>query len=223
MNIEEIYIKANSVDGLGGMTVNERLHVSGLMELFDNSCKSNKGLAKVILQALKVDDKSIEIILGCNKSSNSTKTPWDFDNSVPELLSPNGKNKIEYLNLYEIAMGAPLTGKAYLINHKNEKTLINSSCGVPPIWNSTGDKFAIPIWTKKLSRGTVQKIGVVDIEKNEITAFRRTFNVIAFSGFDGNEIHGIDSPINKPKPFVFNTKNEKVDYKEQIKTIGNKL
>jgi hypothetical protein len=74
MKLEEIYKKADSVDGLGGMTVNERLYASGLIELFDNSMKHNKGLAKVILQALKVDDKSINSFVGIKEKSNSTLT-----------------------------------------------------------------------------------------------------------------------------------------------------
>ena len=222
MKLEEIYKKAQSVEGIGGMTVNERLYVSGLMDLFDSSLKENKGLARVILQALKVDEKSIIDIVGIKKHSNSTGTPWDFDNMNFNVNSPSGSNRIEYEDLYEIAMGGPLRGTAYWINSRNDKIKVSTSCGVPPVWNVRGNKFAIPVWTKKLFKGTIQKIGLVDIEKKEFTLFKKTFDVIAFNGFEGNEIFGTDSPIHNPKTFIFDISKERIDYKTQIKTIGNK-
>jgi len=63
MDNEEINKKVKQVDGLGGMTVNERLYESGLMEIYDNVMKNDKELAKSILQALKVDNPSITEIL----------------------------------------------------------------------------------------------------------------------------------------------------------------
>ena len=59
MDIKEINKKVKQVDGIGGMTVNERLYVSGLMEIYDNAMKNDKELAKTILKALKVDKQSI--------------------------------------------------------------------------------------------------------------------------------------------------------------------
>jgi hypothetical protein len=49
--------------GIQGMTVNERLYASGLMELFDEIKKTNKEYAQYILKSLKVDKESIEKIL----------------------------------------------------------------------------------------------------------------------------------------------------------------
>ena len=63
MTKEEIYNKANNVLGLGGMTVNERLYESGLMEVFDKAKKNDKDLAKIILEAIRVDQPSIKKIL----------------------------------------------------------------------------------------------------------------------------------------------------------------
>ena len=63
MTEEEIYNKANSVVGLGGMTVNERLYVSGLMDLFDKAKKKDRELARTILEAIRVDQPSIKKIL----------------------------------------------------------------------------------------------------------------------------------------------------------------
>ncbi|MGL1889945.1 MAG: hypothetical protein OCD76_25760 [Reichenbachiella sp.] len=63
MNRQEITIKAETVTGLGGMTVNERLALSGLMDLFDSTKNNNKEIARFILIALKVDEPSINRIL----------------------------------------------------------------------------------------------------------------------------------------------------------------
>ena len=63
MTEEEIYKRANKVNGIGGMTVNERLFATNLLDTFDKAKKVNTDLAKKILKALKVDQDSIEIIL----------------------------------------------------------------------------------------------------------------------------------------------------------------
>ncbi|SFD51132.1 hypothetical protein SAMN04489722_11119 [Algibacter lectus] len=63
MTLETIYQKANGVIGIDGMTVNERLYVSGLIDIFDQAKRDDKELAKTILKALKVDQKSIEKII----------------------------------------------------------------------------------------------------------------------------------------------------------------
>lgn len=47
----------------GGMTVNERLFVSGLIDDFDKSKISDKTKAKQILRSLQVDEPSIELII----------------------------------------------------------------------------------------------------------------------------------------------------------------
>ena len=61
---EQQIIKAISkVEGIGGMTVNERLWVSGLWDEFDKCLKSDKEKAKRILELLKVDLPSIELIV----------------------------------------------------------------------------------------------------------------------------------------------------------------
>jgi hypothetical protein len=63
MTIEEIENAILKVDGIQGMTVNERLYVCGLMDEFDNSLKNDKKKARLILELLKVDVISIEKIL----------------------------------------------------------------------------------------------------------------------------------------------------------------
>ena len=63
MTLETIYEKTSGIIGIEGMTVNERLYVSGLMDIFDRAKRNDKELAKTILKALKVDLKSIEKIV----------------------------------------------------------------------------------------------------------------------------------------------------------------
>ena len=55
--------KVQKVVGLDGMTVNERLYASGLMEEFDRTKKKNKTRAAQILRILRVDEPSIKKIL----------------------------------------------------------------------------------------------------------------------------------------------------------------
>ncbi len=63
MTDEKIIEAINKVDRLGGMTVNERLHVTGLMKEFDKSLKSDKEKAKRILELLQVDKVSVDAII----------------------------------------------------------------------------------------------------------------------------------------------------------------
>lgn len=63
MTIEEIENSVLKIEGLGGMTVNERLYVCGLMDEFDNSLKNDKNKARLIFELLKVDQLSIEKVL----------------------------------------------------------------------------------------------------------------------------------------------------------------
>ena len=60
---ESIQKKITTIDGLGGMTVNERLHVSELIKYFETSKLHDKARARQILTWLKVDEPSIALIL----------------------------------------------------------------------------------------------------------------------------------------------------------------
>lgn len=53
----------SNVIGLQGMTINERLFATDLLDSFDKFKKSNKEYAKFILKAIKVDSESIEKII----------------------------------------------------------------------------------------------------------------------------------------------------------------
>ena len=62
MTDEEMIEAVKQVDGLGGMTVNERLFASGLMDEFDRAKKTDKAKARLILELLHVDKPSIDRI-----------------------------------------------------------------------------------------------------------------------------------------------------------------
>lgn len=53
----------DKTQNFGGMTVNERLFVSGFIDEFDKSEISDKARAKQILRSLQVDEPSIELIV----------------------------------------------------------------------------------------------------------------------------------------------------------------
>ena len=63
MTEKEILKAISKVEGLGGMTVNERLYVCGLMNEFDKALIVDKDKAKKILELLGVDKPSIEKIV----------------------------------------------------------------------------------------------------------------------------------------------------------------
>lgn len=60
---EQTYSRIQNIEGLSGMTVNERLYVSGLMDEFDKVKNTNKSRAKEILRWLRVDEPSIDMIV----------------------------------------------------------------------------------------------------------------------------------------------------------------
>lgn len=60
---EQTFSGIQKIAGLSGMTVNERLWVSGLMDEFDKARMSNNARAREILRWLRVDEASVEEIL----------------------------------------------------------------------------------------------------------------------------------------------------------------
>ena len=69
MTEEEIIKAIKKVNGISGMTVNERLYVTGLMPEFDKCRKSEKEKTKKILELLHVDKSSIDRIIESIKES----------------------------------------------------------------------------------------------------------------------------------------------------------
>lgn len=60
---EQTLYRIQKIVGLSGMTVNERLWESGLMDEFDRAKKKDKTRAKELLRWLRVDVHSIEKII----------------------------------------------------------------------------------------------------------------------------------------------------------------
>ena len=211
MTKEEIYGKANSVIGIEGMTGNERLFASGLMDSFDKAKKNDKYLARTILQALKFDELSINRIIGYSIDSLKYPNAWDFPNENSNGLNNDEKAILEYSDLNEIGMGAPLRGICQIKTNENKSILIGNNCGGPAIWTTNGLKIAIPIWEKSFFSGTFQRIGVVDLKKQTLTKYKKKFRVLDLRSFSGNLILGIDSPIHRMKTVEFDYENEPIE------------
>ena len=62
MTDKEIIELVKQVEGLGGMTVNERLFATGLVDEFEKAKREDITKAKRILELLQVDQSSIERI-----------------------------------------------------------------------------------------------------------------------------------------------------------------
>ncbi len=137
--------------------------------------------------------------------------PWNFDNNDKSLKSSTGDLRIEYHDLNEIAMGAPLGGKCFLITDLENKTLISDWCAGPACWNADYTMIAIPIWEKTLFRGTIQKLIVVDLISGKIIKYKKTFQVLDIRKFENGIISGYDSPIHKPNLIEFDITKEKID------------
>ncbi|PVH23957.1 hypothetical protein [Sphingobacterium corticibacter] len=63
MTQSEMEEAVTKVGGVGGMTVNERLYITGLMDEYDNAIKRDKHKAKTILTLLGVDRDSVDEIV----------------------------------------------------------------------------------------------------------------------------------------------------------------
>ncbi|MBU2939443.1 hypothetical protein KO494_07805 [Lacinutrix sp. C3R15] len=211
MTKQEIYEKANSVIGIGGMTGNERLSASGLMKLFDKAKKHDKYLARTILQALKFDELSISRIIGYSIDALKYPNAWDFPNQNSNGIENGNYATLEYSNLNEIGMGAPLSGICKLKTNESKVILISEKCGGPAIWTRNGQKTAIPIWDKSFFGGTFQRIGLLDLEKQTLTKYKKKFRVLDLRSFSGDLIIGFDSPIHRMKKVEFDYKNEPIE------------
>ena len=217
MTKEEIYEKANSVVGIEGMTGNERLYVSGLMDEFEKAKKSDKYKARTILQALKFDELSIGGIVGFSMDSLKYPNAWDFPNENSNGQEDENKATLEYSNLNEVGMGAPLSGKCKVKLNDNKEILIFENCGGPAIWTRNGQKVAVPIWDRSFFNGTFQRIGIVDLKKKTLTKYKKKFRVLDLRSFSGNNIIGFDSPIHRIKKLEFDYINETIENIIRIK------
>jgi len=60
---EWLSLKMKKIEDIDGMTVNERLYVSGLIDLFDKYITQDSTIIKQILMLIKVDNQSIDKII----------------------------------------------------------------------------------------------------------------------------------------------------------------
>lgn len=136
--------------------------------------------------------------------------PWDFSNKSPQNYSHDKAHRIVYHDLHEIGQGFPLAGKAYIVDNLDTNKLIDSFAAGLPIWESSRNRVAVPVWTKTLLHGTVQRIALVDSAINEVRIFKRVFNVIQFLTFENDTLTFIDDPLKKKKEIHFDIQTEKL-------------
>lgn len=122
-----------------------------------------------------------------------TSTPWDIDNNHENLISPSGTQKIIYGHLNEVAMGAPLAGRAKVQSYHHFFEL-NEIFGGPARWNETSEFCAIPIWTRDKN----QLLGIVDIKNFKIHISHDEYRVLNIKSFENGRIIGTDSELYKP-------------------------
>lgn len=138
--------------------------------------------------------------------------PWNFDNTDENLISPDGKYKIQFGALSEIAMWGPLSGNCFLI-YAGKKIKLNDWTGGPVIWHYAGHKIGLPIWTESRNH----KIRVADVSNLTLNIFRVEFSVLHFKKFEYHILSGIDSPISSPSLFYLDIEKEEVEIVKQLK------
>lgn len=136
--------------------------------------------------------------------------PWDFSNQSPQNYSHDKSYRIFYHDISEIGQGAPLAGKAYIVDNVDTTKLIDSFAGGLPIWESNSNIVAVPIWTKTLLNRTVQRIALIDRSANEVRIFKKVFKVIQFLTFENETLTFIDDPLKKKKEIHFDIQTEKL-------------
>ncbi|NTS43991.1 hypothetical protein HRG84_24140 [Flavisolibacter sp. BT320] len=138
---------------------------------------------------------------------NSYPNPWDFSNKDKQMVSPDGEYRVEFVELSEIAMGAPVGGECFLIYSDNSKERLSEWAGGPVVWQMQGGKVAFPVWT----RARDQRIAVADINARTLTIYSPIFRVLDLKSFDQGIITGHDSPIHMTTAIDFDTAKEKIE------------
>lgn len=151
---------------------------------------------------------------------NTFPNPWEFSNTDKSMLSPSGRYCIEYGDLMEIGMGAPLRGPLYIKNLKTGKrSKVFESAGGPPIWDTKADIVAVPVWWRHFLLGTYQKLLLINIKTTEVILYKQRFGVLDLRGFSDGIVYGYDSPTHKPKTLSFNINQNKIMFKKAINPL----
>lgn len=137
--------------------------------------------------------------------------PWNFDNAGKAFVSPGNLYQVVYADLGEVGMGAPLGGACFLETPGNKKIKIHDWCGGPPAWETDGHLVAIPVWTRKFMKGTVQQMAVVNTTTMELTIYARIYRVLDLHGFDKKIIEGFDSPTYQTATVTFDIEKEDIE------------
>ena len=147
----------------GNVQIIQRFYTSGVVTLYSIRCLQCK-------QRLHAEKQ----MNGTSwKWTKQEADPWSFDEYI-DFPSPDKGDRVVYEDLGEVAMGGPLRGDGFLETRDKERYLLHDSCGGPPVWDLTGKRVALPIWTK--DRG--QHLGVVDMDKKELTTYKGRFGVL---------------------------------------------
>ena len=151
-------------------------------------------------------------------NSTTTANPWNFDT---EVNSPNGALKAVYKGINEIAMGSPLIGQLYIHDLKsNSQTLLSYCAGGPALWAQDNNLLAFPVWIRRWFARTDQKLAVVDIGARSVFLSKDYYSVIATNSFEGNLIHGVNSPIFRSRSFTLRFPND-FRFSSQIENFWN--
>jgi len=145
--------------------------------------------------------------------TNSYPNPWDFSNNDNNLVSPDGQYRIEFGEVSEIAMGAPVGGECFLVNPDNSRVKLSDWASGPVVWQIQGGKVAFPVWTQARK----QKIAVADINARTLTVYSKTFRVLDMKTFDQGIITGQKSPSYRTKSIEFETTRENNEKVKQFK------
>lgn len=143
--------------------------------------------------------------------NNNYPNPWNFSNTDKNLISFDGQYKIEFGDLNEIGMGAPIGGRCFLKIKENDKILLDAWCGGPIIWETKSNRVALPIWTSKFLKGTVQQIAIADINARSLTIYSQIFRVLDLRVFENNNIYGYNSPIYKTETLNLDLSKMQID------------
>lgn len=143
--------------------------------------------------------------------------PWTFD-IAEGFNAPNSHFKLNYLAIHEITQGSPLVGECYLWKN-SEKILISKTCSGPPVWSSDSKYFVVPVWKKLFLQGMIQKIALVDVEKETIKCSKSNYDVVHLIKLENNRLELIDNPAYHPKSLNIQIDNIEFEKEERLNYI----
>jgi len=135
---------------------------------------------------------------------NAPLTPWNFSNNGSCFYSPDALQRLDYEDLREMNQGGPLHGSCFWVTADNQRCQLPGTYGGPPIWNTTGNRVALPLWSQALLWGADQHLATLDTHLSKLVIFKQRFHVLHLQAFEDLFITGIDSPAYNPSSLLFN-------------------